>query len=211
MATLGIKNVKLALVDKTGTVITGANGIFKDAKDTSGIFTADQDTAKGIATVALSGLTGTITPVWGSDVIVYQSAGKGTPSSVLTINDLPNVIKQAILGNVLTTKGGYKISGKANPNNLVAFLAESREAFDDDAPVYVGMYMGTASEATTTMGTSNANDVRNTDVITISGIERGEDGFGAHWFSDSATFKEADMLADVFKTATKSGSGTSGQ
>ncbi|QGN59894.1 phage tail protein [Leuconostoc citreum] len=32
MATLGIKNVKLALVDKTGTVITGANGILKMLK-----------------------------------------------------------------------------------------------------------------------------------------------------------------------------------
>lgn len=212
MATMGINSVKIALVDKTGVVIKGADGIFKDAKDTSGIFTADQYTSKGIATVALSGLTGTVSPVWGSNVIVYQSAGKGTPSSVLTINDLPNVIKQAILGNDLTTKGGYKISGKANPDNLVAFLAESREAFDDDAPVYVGMYMGTASEASTTMGTNNTNDVRNTDVITISGIERGKDGFGSHWFSDSNSFKESDMISDVFKTATApSSGGTTGQ
>lgn len=197
---LGIKNVKLALVDKNGVVKTGADGIFKDAKDTTGIFTADQDTAYGVTTVALSGLTGTVTPQWASDVIVYQSSGKGTPSSVLTINALPNAVKMAILGNKPDGKGGFKISGKADSDNRVAFLAESRETFNDDAPVYVGMYMGIGSEASVTMGTSNAAEVRNADVITIAGQERGGDGFGAYYFSEVEGFDEKAMLANIFKT-----------
>lgn len=201
MATMGIKNIKMALVDKNGVVITGANGILKNAEDTTGIFTADQDTSKGVASVALSGLVGTVTPVWGSDMITYQSSGKGTPSSVLTINDLPNIVKQAILGNKSDGKGGFKISGKSDSNNLVAFLAESREAFDDDAPVYVGMYMGIASEASITMGTNNTNDTRNTDVLTIAAQERGIDSFGAHYFSDTPSFDENAMLTNIFKTS----------
>lgn len=198
---LGIKNVKLALVDKNGVVKTGADGIFKDAKDTTGIFTADQDTAYGVTTVALSGLTGTVTPQWASDVIVYQSSGKGTPSSVLTINALPTIVKNAILGNKPDGKGGFKISGKADSDNRVAFLAESRETFNDDAPVYVGMYMGIGSEASVTMGTSNAAEVRNADVITIAGQERGGDGFGAHYFSEVEGFDEKAMLDNIFKVA----------
>ena len=200
---LGIKNIKLALVDKDGFVITGANGINGTAGDTTGIFTADQDTSYGVASLALSNLTGAVTPIYGSDVITYQSAGKGTPSSVLTINALPNEVKMALLGNKSDGKGGYTISGKANPENRVAFLAESRESFNDDAPIYVAMFMGIATEPQHTYTSNNATDNRTTDVITISGIERGGDGFGSHWFSASANFKEADMMAKAFPTKTQ--------
>lgn len=198
---LGIKNVKFAKVTPEGKVITGINGINQSADDTTGIFTADQDTSYGVASVALSGLTGTVTPVWGSDVITYQSSGKGTPSSVLTINALPNAVKMAILGNKPDGKGGYTISGKANSKNLIAFLVESRETFADDKPVYIGMYMGIASEAAHTFTSSNATENRTTDVITIAGQERGDEGFGKHWFSESANFVEKDMLNDIFKPA----------
>lgn len=198
---LGIKNVKFALVKQTGEVIKGLNGINQSADDATGIFTADQDTSYGVASVALSGLTGTVTPVWGSDVITYQSSGKGTPSSVLTINALPNEVKMALLGNKSDGKGGYKISGKSDSKNLVAFLVESRETFDDDKPVYIGMYMGIASEAAHTFTSSNAAENRTTDVITIAGQERGDEGFGKHWFSESANFVEKDMLDDIFKPA----------
>lgn len=198
---LGIKNVKFAKVTPEGTVITGINGINQSADDATGIFTADQDTSYGVASVALSGLTGTVTPVWGSDVITYQSSGKGTPSSVLTINALPNEVKMALLGNKSDGKGGYTISGKADSKNLIAFLVESRETFADDKPVYIGMYMGIASEAAHTFTSSNATENRTTDVITIAGQERGDEGFGKHWFSESANFVAKDMLNDIFKPA----------
>ena len=198
---LGIKNVKFAKVTPEGKVITGINGINQTADDTTGIFTADQDTSYGVASVALSGLTGTVTPVWGSDVITYQSSGKGTPSSVLTINALPNEVKMALLGNKSDGKGGYTISGKADSKNLIAFLVESRETFADDKPVYIGMYMGIASEAAHTFTSSNATGNRTTDVITIAGQERGDEGFGKHWFSESANFVAKDMLNDIFKPA----------
>ena len=196
---LGIKNVKFALVTPTGKVIKGLDGINRSVDDTTGIFTADQNTSYGVSTAALSGLVGTVSPLWASDVIVYQSAGKGTPSSVLTINALPNAVKMAILGNKPDGKGGYTISGKADSKNLVAFLVESRETFDDDKPVYLGMYMGIATEAAHTFTSSNATENRTQDVITITNKERGDEGFGKHWFSESANFFEKDMLDDIFK------------
>lgn len=204
---LGVKSIKFGLVDKDGYIITGANGINGNASDTTGIFTADQDTSYGVASVALSNLTGAVTPIYGSDVITYQSAGKGTPSSVLTINALPNEVKMRILGNEPDGKGGFKISGKANSDNRVAFLAESRESFNDDAPIYVAMFMGIATEASHTFTSSNATDNRTTDVITITAQERGDEGFGTHWFSASANFKEADMMAKAFPTKTQAPAG----
>ena len=203
MANLGIKNVKIALVDEKGHVIKGTNGIFKDITDTKGIFTADQDTAFGVASVAFSNLTGTFTDIYGSNKVVWKAAGKSAPQAILTVNALPIVIKQAILGHESDGKGGFKISGKANPDNRVAFLVESRESFNDDAPIYVAMFMGVATEASHTFTSSNATENRTTDVITISEIERGDEGFGSHWFSASANFKEADMMAKAFPTKTQ--------
>ncbi|WP_099045127.1 phage tail protein [Leuconostoc citreum] len=201
---LGVKNIKLALVNKNGQVLTGANGIYKytdqAATDKTGVFTADQDTSYGIASVALSGLSGATTPVYGSDEVVFTSTGKGTPSSVLTINALPNEIKQAVLGHTADGKGGFGIAGKADSNNRVAFLVESRETFDEDAPIYIGMYAGIASQAAVTMTSNNAADNRAFDAITVAGQERPGAGFGKYWFSSAKSFDSAAMMSDIFKT-----------
>ncbi|QHM55719.1 phage tail protein [Leuconostoc mesenteroides] len=214
MATLGIAGAKLALVDKNGVVLTGTNGIFKytdqAATDKTGIFDVTVDTSFGVASVALTNLFGTTTDIFGNNKLVYKSAGKGAAQTVLTVNSLPNEIKMAALGMPSDGKGGFTITGKADPNNRVAYLAESAEAFDIDKPVYVGMYMGTASEAGATLTSNNANDNRTTDAITIAGLERGDDGFGKYFYSSAPKFDKDAMLSDVFKTAASGGSTTGG-
>ncbi|WP_273730054.1 phage tail protein [Leuconostoc mesenteroides] len=204
MATLGIAGAKLALVDKNGGVLTGANGIYKytdkATTDKTGIFDVTVDNSLGVSSVALTNLFGSTTDIFGNNKLVYKSAGKGNAQSVLTINALPNEIKMAVLGMPSDSKGGFTITGKADPNNRVAFLAESAESFDINKPVYIGMYMGTASEASHTLTSNNANDNRATDAITIAGLERGDDGFGKYFFSSAPKFDNSAMLADVFKT-----------
>ena len=203
MATLGIAGAKIALVDKNGNVLTGTNGIFKytdqATTDTTGIFDVTVDTSFGVATVALTNLFGTTTDIYGNNKLVYKSAGKGAAQTVLTVNSLPNEIKMAVLGMPSDGKGGFTITGKADPNNLVAYLAESAEAFNIDKPVYVGMYMGTASEPGATLTSNNASDNRTQDAITIAGLERGDDGFGKYFYSSAPKFDKSAMLSDVFK------------
>lgn len=205
MATLGIAGAKIALVDKKGGVLTGANGIYKytdkATTDKTGIFDVTVDNSFGVASVALTNLFGSTTDIFGGNKLVYKSAGKGNAQSVLTINALPNEIKMAVLGMPSDSKGGFTITGKADPNNRVAFLAESAEAFDINKPVYIGMYMGTASEASHTLTSNNTNDNRATDAITIAALERGDDGFGKYFFSSAKGFDKAVMEKDVFKTA----------
>lgn len=204
MATLGIAGAKLALVDKKGVVLTGANGIYKytdkATTDKTGIFDVTVDNSFGVASVALTNLFGSTTDIFGGNKLVYKSAGKGNAQSVLTINALPNEIKMAVLGMPSDSKGGFTITGKTDPNNRVAFLAESAEAFDINKPVYIGMYMGTASEASHTLTSNNTNDNRATDAITIAALERGDDGFGKYFYSSAPKFDNSAMLADVFKT-----------
>lgn len=215
MATLGIAGAKLALVDKNGIVLTGSNGIFKytdqATTDKTGIFDVTVDTSFGVASVALTNLFGTTTDIFGNNKLVHKSAGKGAAQTVLTVNSLPNEIKMAALGMPSDGKGGFTITGKADPNNRVAYLAESAEAFDIAKPVYLGMYMGIASEAGETLTSNNASDNRTTDAITIAGLERGDDGFGKYFYSSALKFDEAAMLSDVFKTTTTSGTTTGGQ
>ncbi|MDP0487044.1 phage tail protein [Leuconostoc mesenteroides] len=201
---LGIAGAKLALVDKKGGVLTGANGIYKytdkATSDKTGIFDVTVDNSYGVASVALTNLSGSTTDIFGNNKLVAKSAGKGNAQSVITINALPNEIKMAVLGMPSDSKGGFTITGKADPNNRVAFLAESAESFDINKPLYIGMYMGTASEASHTLTSNNTNDNRATDAITIAHLERGDDGFGKYFFSSAPKFDNSAMLADVFKT-----------
>lgn len=205
MASLGIANVKIALVDKAGTVLTGANGIYKytdeATTDTTGIFDVTVDSSFGVASLALSNLEGSTTDIFGNNVLVYKSAGKGAPQAVLTINALPNEIKMAALGMPSDGKGGFTLTGKAGPNNRLALLAESAESFDATKPIYVGMYMGIASEAAATWTSNNAAENRTQDALTIASLERGDDGFGKYYFSSASKFDEDAMLKDVFKGA----------
>lgn len=205
MASLGIANVKIALVDKAGTVLTGANGIYKytdqATTDTTGIFDVTVDSSFGVASLALSNLEGSTTDIFGNNVLVYKSAGKGAPQAVLTINALPNEIKMAALGMPSDGKGGFTLTGKADPNNRLALLAESAESFDATKPIYVGMYMGIASEAAHTFTSNNATENRTQDALTIASLERGDDGFGKYYFSSASKFDEDAMLKDVFKGA----------
>lgn len=205
MASLGIANVKIALVDKAGTVLTGANGIYKytdeATTDTTGIFDVTVDSSFGVASLALSNLEGSTTDIFGNNVLVYKSAGKGAPQAVLTINALPNEIKMAALGMPSDGKGGFTLTGKADPNNRLALLAESAESFDATKPIYVGMYMGIASEAAATWTSNNAAENRTQDALTIASLERGDDGFGKYYFSSASKFDEDTMLKDVFKGA----------
>lgn len=206
MATLGIKRAWVARVNKkTGEVITGVDGLYGDASDKSGVYEINADTAKGLSSLALSNLQGALTPLYYSDQIVYQSAGKGAAQGVLTVGALDNDVKQRILGNASDGKGGYTITGKANSSNTISLLVESREAFDDDAPVYVGLYQSVVTEASTTISTSNASEVRTTDVLTFGATERGNDGFGKFYFSSSKGFDQDAMMKDVFKPAVTTG------
>lgn len=212
MATLGIAGAKLALVDKNGVTLTGTQGIYKytdqAATDTSGIYDVTIDDSFGVASLALSNLVGSTTDIPGNNKIVYKSAGKGSVQSVLTVNALPNEIKMAILGMPSDGKGGFAFTGKQDSNVRLALLAESAEAFDETKPVYIGMYMGNASEASATLTSNSSTESRTQDVLTIAQLERGDDGFGKYYFSTASKFDQAAMMNDVFKNNSSTTGGT---
>lgn len=200
LATLGIKNVKLALIDKkTNKVLVGADGITGEADDTTGIFTVDENTSYGVASLNLTNLAGSLTDIYGSNKIVYVAQGKAAPQAVLTVNQLPNEIKARVLGQTADGKGGFELGGTSDA--YVALLAESAESFDEDKPVYVGLYKVVGQEASANMQTNNAAENRTQDAITFRAVERGADGFGKFFYSDVEGFDEEAMTKDVFLPA----------
>lgn len=197
MSTMGIANVKLALIDKkTNKILTGVNGINGGVEDLTGIFTVDETTSYGVASLNLTNLAGTLTDIYGSNKIVYVAQGKAAPQAVLTVNALPTEVKARILGQKPDGKGGFELGGKSDA--YVALLAESAESFDEDKPVYVGFYKVIGQEASANMQTNNAAENRTQDAITFRAIERGGDGFGKFFYSDTKGFDKDAMEKDVF-------------
>lgn len=194
---MGIKSVKIAVIDKkTNKVVTGENGINGVDSDTTGIFTVDESTSYGVASLNLTNLAGSLTDIYGSNKIVYVAQGKAAPQAVLTVNQLPNLVKARILGQASDGKGGFELGGKSD--TYVALLAESAESFDEDKPVYVGFYKVVGQEASANMQTNNAAENRTQDAITFRAVERGDDGFGKFFYSDVEGFDEDAMEKDVF-------------
>lgn len=201
MATLGIENVQLAIIDPdTYKVVTGINGINGDTNDKTGIFSVDANTSKGIASLALSGLAGAFTPIYGSNKLVWQSQGKAAPQAVLTVNELPLGVKARALGQQADGNGGYELAGP-NKNHL-AVLARAAKAFESDEDIYFGLYYVQASEAAFTATSNTATEARSQDALTLSASERGDDGFGKLYDGGDPKFTVATMMADMFKATT---------
>lgn len=197
MATLGVTNLQLAIIDPiTSKIKTGIDGIFGDANDKIGIFTVDENTSYGLASLALSGLAGAFTAIYGSNKLVWQSQGKATPQAALTANEIPLAVKARMLGQTYDGKGGYALAGK-NKNHL-AVLAKTTKAFETDEDVYYGFYSVQASETAVNMTSNNATEQRSTDALTLAASERGADGFGKLYDGADPKFTVEAMMADMF-------------
>ncbi|CAH1857506.1 phage tail protein [Convivina intestini] len=209
MATLGITNAWVAKVDATTfKVITGVDGINGSASDTDGKFLINETSSKGIASFNMTNLQGATTDIYGSNKVVYKSSAKGNVQGVLTVNNLPAAIKERLIGDEHDGRGGYKIDGKANSNNLIAILVESSDSFDENKKLYVGLYGSVVTEASKNMQTNNASEQRTTDALTFSPVERGDDGFGKNYYGWADNFDEAKMFNDIFPTTAVVNSGT---
>ena len=103
MATVGIKGLRMALIDpETLQVIAGDSGFSE-----TGIFDARGRVAKGLSEANITGIAPAITKVWGNDQLQDQSVGKSQPSVATNFNDLPYEILEKALGEESDGKGGF--------------------------------------------------------------------------------------------------------
>ena len=207
MATKGLKMVTLALLDDTGAIVKGADGL-----STDGTFPIT-DEMLGTKTANITNVSSAPTMIYGNDGQVDADIAKGTPSVAFDFNGLPFDIKQKLLGRVNDTKGGYT---QGTVPKVAALIQTT--TIGSASPQYIGFAAGKMNETALNLQTNTNAVVRVDDALTFTAFSVSRWGGEAIKFYDGgdAKFTEAAMLADVFNgynapSSGGSGSGTGGQ
>lgn len=163
MATVGVKGIRMAIIDpKTGLIVKGEKGLSE-----SGIFDARGKTALGVTQANITGLAPTVTKIWGNDILQDQSIGKAQPSVAANFNDLPHDVLEKILGHESDGKGGYL----DNTNGVLPHVAMDIITSDlAGNAIHFAFYDGNVTTGDKTNATSNENESRDIDNLTYNPI-----------------------------------------
>lgn len=192
MAIVGLKMVKLALVDaKTQQLIKGEQGLSAD-----GILAVDSSML-GTKTANISNMEGQATKVNGNNAVQDVMIAPGSPTVALDFNNLDFEVKQKLLGFKPDGKGGYVMQGD-KPH--VALLIES-ETLDRAHSVYFGFGNGIMQETAQNVATdTDTAQTREDDNMTYNALST--KAFGGEpikkYYSGASGFEEANMLKEVF-------------
>jgi hypothetical protein len=192
MAIVGLKMVKLALVDaKTQQLIKGEQGLSAD-----GILAVDSSML-GTKTANISNMEGQATKVNGNNSVQDVIIAPGSPTVALDFNNLDFEVKQKLLGFKPDSKGGYVMQGD-KPH--VALLIES-ETLDRAHSVYFGFGNGIMQETAQNVATdTDTAQTREDDNMTYNALST--KAFGGEpikkFYSGASGFEEANMLKEVF-------------
>lgn len=193
MATVGIKMIRLALVDSVSQqLISGADLGLSE----SGLYEVDEN-ALGTKTANITNMEGAIVKVNGNNAIQDSYTNPASPSVALDINNLAFDIAQKVLGNISDGKGGYTYQG-VKPH--VALSIET-ETLDRKNSIYFNFANGTASAPSHNIGTDTDNaQTRTDDNLTYTAL--GAKAFGGEpvkkYFSGDADFDIKAMYKDTF-------------
>lgn len=192
---VGAKSVSFAVLDKNGAILLPTKGGIGDA--TTGIYEVTGDNSLGVASVALSGLAQTSTPVWGSNMKVDSTFSKINPSVAITINALPFDIKMALLGYV-KEDGGYVAPEK--PNKVAMTFTTNLLSGDD---LVFGFPDGYITAGDVTANTNQDTEQRSQDVFTVAVNDSTElDGAPYKVYSQAdSDFDKAQIALDIFQVA----------
>ena len=192
MAIVGLKMVKLALVDaKTQQLIKGEQGL-----STDGILAVDSSML-GTKTANISNMEGQATKIPGNNSVQDVVIAPGSPTVALDFNNLDFEVKQKLLGFKSDSKGGYVMQGD-KPH--VALLIES-ETLDRAHSVYFGFGNGIMQETAQNVATdTDTAQTREDDNMTYNALST--KAFGGEsikkYYSGASGFQEANMLKEVF-------------
>lgn len=191
MATVGLYQIQLALVDESQKLISGTG----TGLGTDGIYTVDHKDL-GTKTANITGLAGTITKIYGNNNVQDVTVGTSEPSVALDINNLDYAIKQQIKGFVSDSKGGY------TDENLKAHVALliTTQTIDRVHFVYYGFGDGIMTETAANIQTDAAAEQRVDDSLTYTALSTTAfNGQPYKIYSDlDANFDKANMYKEVF-------------
>ncbi|VTZ97118.1 hypothetical protein LRHP344_02967 [Lacticaseibacillus rhamnosus] len=191
MATVGLYQIQLALVDEKQKLISGAD----TGLSTDGIYTVDHKDL-GTKTANITGLAGTIAKIYGNNNVQDVTVGTSEPSVALDINNLNYQIKQQIKGFVSDKKGGWI------DENLKAHVALliTTQTIDRTHFVYYGFGDGIMTETAANIQTDAAAEQRVDDTLTYTALSTmAFNNQPYKIYSDlDSKFDKANMYKEVF-------------
>ncbi|MFT8581111.1 MAG: phage tail protein [Schleiferilactobacillus perolens] len=209
MATVGLYQIQLALVDESQKLISDTTTGIGDG----GIYTVDHKDL-GTKTANISGLSGTIAKIYGNNNVQDVTIGTSEPSVALDINNLDFAVKQQIKGFVSDGKGGYV------DENLKAHVALliTTQTIDCLHYVYFGFGDGIMTETAANIQTNQASEERVDDQLTYTALSCSAfNGQPYKIYSDlDSKFDKSNMYSEVFggyvlpAAGGSTGSGTQG-
>lgn len=210
MASVGLYQIQLALVDEKQKLISGAD----TGLSTDGLYTVDHKDL-GTKTANITGLSGTIAKTYGNNNVQDVMVGTSEPTVALDINNLNYQIKQQIKGFVSDKKGGWTDENvKAHVALLITTQTIDRLHF-----VYYGFGDGIMTETAANIQTDAAAEQRVDDTLTYTALTTmAFNNQPYKIYSDiDPKFDKANMYKEVFggyvlpSSSTVSGSVTSGK
>ncbi|MEN2315454.1 phage tail protein [Lacticaseibacillus paracasei] len=210
MATVGLYQIQLALVDAQQKLISGTGA----GLGTDGIYTVDHKDL-GTKTANITNLAGTIAKTYGNNNVQDVMVGTSEPTVALDINNLDYQVKQQIKGFISDNKGGW------TDENLKAHVALliTTQTIDRLHFVYYGFGDGIMTETAANIRTDVAAEQRVDDTLTytaLSTIAFNNQPYKIYSDLDSK-FDKANMYKEVFggyalpASSTGSVTGTSGK
>lgn len=202
--TKGIDSARLAIFKQNEETIDTSNTTI----GTTGIYKLDEKTAQGMTVGNITGLTPTMTKIYGSDMVV-ETSGKGVGSVQATVgaNDIPEDVIDAITG-VDNTKGFSVVTSDTRaPYSVIEFITHGRM----NNILHFALLKGTFGLEEHNMQTNTESENLAPDSLTFTGVNRQSDK-AAYAKGDEAneSFKIADWTSFVFPGSVASSTGPTG-
>lgn len=181
--TKGIDSARLAIFKQNEEKIDTSNTTL----GTAGVYTLDEKTAQGMTVGNITGLTPTMTKIYGSDMVV-ETSGKGVGSVQATVgaNDIPEPVIDAITG-VDNTKGFSVVTSDTRaPYSVIEFITHGRM----NNILHFALLKGTFGLEEHNMQTNTESENLAPDSLTFTGVNRQ---------SDKAAYAKGDEANESFK------------
>ena len=184
------------------TTYVGIKGVDKGGVSETGVY--EIDTSKkngnlGATTANITGLSGTVTKVYGNDALVDVSNPPSAPSVALTYNQINVAVKQALLGRKLSN-GGYVDTDDTVES---ALIVESHDEIENKA-IYFAFPRGVFNETQQNVqSNTDTAQTRETEQMTFTALASPALGNKTYkiYYEGAKDFSMKKMFDEVFGSA----------
>nr|DAF29307.1 MAG TPA: major tail protein [Caudoviricetes sp.] len=199
MAVVGLQTTYVGIKDEDGNVIVGVD---KGGVSETGVYEIDTSKKKGnlgATTANITGLSGTLTKVYGNDALVDVSNPPSAPSVALTYNQVNVAVKQALLGRKLVN-GGYVDTDDTIES---ALIVKSHDEIENKA-IYFAFPRGVFNETQQNVqSNTDTAQTRETEQMTFTALASPALGNKTYkiYYEGAKDFSMKKMFDEVFGSA----------